>query len=393
MNDAYPRYRRALAGERLPAALVDVDAVDANIPRLVEPIRAAGKAVRIATKSVRCPDLIDYLVAKTQAIGLMTYTAQETAMLVERGHRDLVLAYPTLQAADLDAIARANKRATAALVVDCVEHLAAAEAAAKRAGSAIPIVIDIDMSYRPLARGPHLGVRRSPLRSPDAVLALAEKIRAPLRFHGLLGYEAQIAGLGDAVPSSFATNAVKRAIKRRSEPVVRALRRECVQALRARDLAPSIVNGGGTGSVASSAGDESLTDITVGSGFLASGLFDEYKGLTLAPAAGFALQVTRHPAPEIYTCLGGGYVASGAGNGAPRAWLPPGISLLGAEGAGEVQTPIHSKTPLALGDPIFLRHAKAGELAEHFDEYLLVRGERIESRAKTYRGLGYCFLG
>jgi D-serine deaminase-like pyridoxal phosphate-dependent protein len=40
-----------------------------------------------------------------------------------------------------------------------------------------------------------------------------------------------------------------------------------------------------------------------------------------------------------------------------------------------------------------LRHAKAGELAEHFTEYLIVRGDKIAARAPTYRGLGKCFLG
>jgi D-serine deaminase-like pyridoxal phosphate-dependent protein len=62
-----------------------------------------------------------------------------------------------------------------------------------------------------------------------------------------------------------------------------------------------------------------------------------------------------------------------------------------------VQTPLAVprgvEAELELGDPVFFRHAKAGELAEHFAEYLLVRGSRIEARAPTYRGLGRCFLG
>ena len=65
------------------------------------------------------------------------------------------------------------------------------------------------------------------------------------------------------------------------------------------------------------------------------------------------------------------------------------------EGAGEVQTPISLKTSqiVNLGDPIFFRHAKAGELAEHFNDYLFVRGDVVVERAKTYRGLGHAFLG
>ena len=65
------------------------------------------------------------------------------------------------------------------------------------------------------------------------------------------------------------------------------------------------------------------------------------------------------------------------------------------EGAGEVQTPLRvpAGVRLELGDPVFFRHAKAGELAEHVPEYLLVRGDQIEDRAPTYRGMGACYLG
>lgn len=395
----YDRYARALAGEPLPSAFVDLDAMDANIDQLVAPLRTGKKALRVATKSLRCPELVDHVLERTRdlAIGLMTYTAAETAWLAARGHRDLLLAYPTLLDRDLDAIAGANQQGRAAVVADCDQHVDAIARAARRASVVIPVVIDVDMSYRPFEAGPHLGVRRSPLRTPEAVCALAERIagRAGLRFAGLQAYDAQIAGLPDAAPSARAANAVKRAFKARSAPQVRASRSACVAALRAGGWSPEIVNGGGTGSAEWSAHDEALTEITIGSGFVASGLFGEYRDLSLVPAAGFALQVTRQPAPGIYTCHGGGYVASGAAgrDRLPRPWLPAGLELLAAEGAGEVQTPVRSATPLVLGSPVFFRHAKAGELSEHFGEYALVRGDRIVARAKTYRGLGHCFLG
>jgi D-serine deaminase-like pyridoxal phosphate-dependent protein len=137
--------------------------------------------------------------------------------------------------------------------------------------------------------------------------------------------------------------------------------------------------------------------VTVGSGFLDSHLFDRYRGLSLRPAAYFALQVVRRPGREFITCHGGGYVASGAAgrDRLPIPALPEGLRLLSLEGAGEVQTPLELSGPssLVLGDPVFFRHAKAGELAEHFAEYILVRGDRVVARAPTYRGLGKCFLG
>jgi D-serine deaminase-like pyridoxal phosphate-dependent protein len=79
----------------------------------------------------------------------------------------------------------------------------------------------------------------------------------------------------------------------------------------------------------------------------------------------------------------------------PLPALPEGLALTPLEGAGEVQTPllVGSKAKLNVGDPVFFRHAKAGELAEHFNAYALVRGDTVEGDAPTYRGLGWAFLG
>ena len=402
MEDRGGRYKRALAGEPLPAALVDLDALEANARRLFEPIRAAGKRARIATKSLRCPELIARATALggDLVLGLMTYTAAETAFHAEAGARDLLLAYPTLSPHDAAHLARANQLgATAATVVDDAAQLPVLAEAARAAGVTIPVAIDVDMSWRPL--GAHVGVRRSPLRDPDAVVALARQIAAHrgLAFHGVLGYEAQLAGLPDRGAHKAWQNPIKRALKRGSEPAIIERRARVVAALTAAGLPPAIVNGGGTGSVDWSSTDGALTEITIGSGFLCGHLFDGYRGLDLEPALAFALPIVRRPAPRVVTCLGGGWIASGAA-GADRlpkpAW-PPGCALLAAEGAGEVQTPVavpaDVDATLTLGDPIFFRPAKSGELAEHVRDYLLVRGDRIVGRAPTYRGLGHCFLG
>ena len=428
-DDRWDRYKHAVAGEALPAALVDLDAVEANVERLLAPIRAAGKRVRIATKSIRCPALVARVLQLANgdrtlrdaargelargagrapntlprgtgrsdldplAIGLMTYTAAETAFLAAAGERDLILAYPTLLASDAAHLARANRTATAAAMIDDAAQLPPLATAARAEGTTIPIVIDVDMSWRPTG-SMHLGVRRSPLREPADVVALARAFEAPLRFHGVMGYEAQLAGLPDRVPAAWQRPFV-RAIKRRSGPELAARRGQIVAALAGAKLPCAIVNGGGTGSVDWSSADAALTEVTIGSGFLCGHLFDGYRGLALSPALAFALQVVRRPAPGVVTCLGGGWIASGA-TGADRlpqpAW-PHGCTLLTAEGAGEVQTPVRVARELALGDPIFFRPAKSGELAEHVGEYLLVRGDRVVERAPTYRGLGQTFLG
>jgi D-serine deaminase-like pyridoxal phosphate-dependent protein len=98
----------------------------------------------------------------------------------------------------------------------------------------------------------------------------------------------------------------------------------------------------------------------------------------------------------VVTALGGGYLASGAGDAGrlPVPWLPPGLELDAEEGAGEVQTPLlgTGAAGLALGDRVYMRHAKAGELCERFDALHLLSGGAIVDVVPTYRGDGRAFL-
>ena len=390
---SWERYRDALKDEPLPAALVDLDAFEANVERVLTGLQ--GKKLRVATKSIRSLELIKRVLARAgdRALGLMTYTAAETAFLAAEGQRDLLLAYPTLRAHDAELLAKTNRDGSvASVVVDALEQLEALEAGAAKVGATIPVVLEIDLGWRPF--GLHVGARRSPLHTVDEVAALAQRVAtfSHLKFHGLMGYESQIAGLPDENPYAKWQSPARRLVKERSRLAIERVRAELSQRLK-----PAIFNGGGTGSLATSAREAALTEVTVGSAFLDGHLFDGYRELGLRPAAFFALQVVRRPKPGLLTCHGGGYVASGeAGRDRlPRPVWPPGLALLELEGAGEVQTPLSvpDGCPLGLGDPVFFRHAKSGELSEHFQEYVLVRGDRIEGRARTYRGLGHAFLG
>jgi D-serine deaminase-like pyridoxal phosphate-dependent protein len=164
--------------------------------------------------------------------------------------------------------------------------------------------------------------------------------------------------------------------------------------LAAAGLTLRFVNGGGTGSLHTTSRETAVTEVTAGSAFFAPLLFDHYHDFRFQPAAGYAIQIVRQPKPGLYTCLGGGYPASGqtGPDKSPQPYLPVGARLDGNEGAGEVQTPIHYTGPekLALGDPIFMRHAKAGELCERFNTLLLLRNGRLHEEVTTYRGDGQC---
>lgn len=148
--------------------------------------------------------------------------------------------------------------------------------------------------------------------------------------------------------------------------------------------------------MAATSADPAVTEVTAGSGLFGPTLFDAYRAWRPTPAAFFACTVVRRPAPELATVLGGGWIASGpaAGSRLSSPWLPAGLKLLGAEGAGEVQTPVAGAAAagLCVGDRVWFRHAKAGELCERVNELHLVEGDRVIATVPTYRGEGHAFL-
>lgn len=385
----YDSFRRALAGRPTPLAWVDLDALDRNAATMVA--RARPLAVRLASKSVRCLPLMKRVLDAVPAFrGVLGYSALEAAWLTREGVDDVVVAYPTTVPAHIEAACRAVREgARITLSVDSIAHVHAHAAIAARLGAKLPICLDLDMSTD--LPGLRFGVFRSPIRTPEDALDVADAIaREPsLVLDGVLAYEAQIAGIRDAVPGQNANNLLMRALKHRSMAEVVERRGEIVRVLR-KSHTLRFVNGGGTGSLAETARDPSVTELAAGSGLFAPALFDGYRDLPLVPAAGFALPVTRIAAERIVTCMGGGYVASGpmGADRLPTPMLPAGAELIAHEGGGEVQTPLRypDALPVDLGDPVFFRHAKAGELCERFDELVCIEGERVALEAATYRG-------
>ncbi|HEY7848408.1 MAG TPA: amino acid deaminase/aldolase, partial [Ktedonobacterales bacterium] len=187
-----------------------------------------------------------------------------------------------------------------------------------------------------------------------------------------------------------------RALKRRSVSMVAERRAAVVEMIRALGGSLRFVNGGGTGSMSTTRAEDAVTELTIGSAFYGPALFDNYREFRYQPAAGFAVEIVRRPTAQRYTCLGGGYVASGAPgpDRLPKPYLPAGVRLDPLEGVGETQTPVRyaGKIALGLGDPIFFRHSKAGELCERFTQLLLVSHGAVVGEAATYRGEGQCFL-
>jgi D-serine deaminase-like pyridoxal phosphate-dependent protein len=393
------RYERATAELDPPFAVVDMEAFDSNSADLVR--RSGGLPIRVASKSLRCRYLIERVLAGPGYQGVMCYSLAEALWLHALGtSEDLLVAYPTVDRAALRALATdpaARRHIT--VTVDSSDHLDFIDVTLGEGHPQIRVCLELDVSWRPLARGPqpHIGTRRSPLHTARQATRFAATILARPGFAlvGVMGYEGQIAGLGDAPPGHPVRAALLRVIQARSAAELRERRTETVREIRAL-TALEFVNGGGTGSLESTSADKSVTEVAAGSGLMGPTLFDSYRRFKPRPALLFALPVVRQPAPGIATLFSGGYVASGTGtrDRLPSPFRPAGLRLTGTEGAGEVQTPVRGNAASRLrpGDRVWMRHAKAGELAERFSSYRLIDANRTDAASvPTYRGEGQCF--
>ncbi|MBO0852870.1 MAG: amino acid deaminase/aldolase [Nocardia sp.] len=371
-----------------PLAALDLTALRANAADLVR--RAGGVPIRVASKSVRCRGVLEQvlgsgLTAAGGFAGIMGYSLREALWLVDRGARDVLLGYPTVDRGALAELGADRIRLDSiTLMVDDIAQLDLIRSVLGP-GPAPRVCLDVDASLRV---GPlHLGVRRSPIRTPDQAADLARAaLERGLRVVGVMTYEAQIAGLPD-------TNPAVRLVKRRSAAEIGRRRGAVLDAVRSVAGELEIVNSGGSGSIEVSVGAPEVTEVTAGSGLYVPTLFDGYRAFTPHPALYFALPVVRRPAADIATVFAGGYIASGPPGAArvPKPVWPRRLRMIGTEGAGEVQTPFTGATTLAVGDRVWLRHAKAGELCERFDHLHLVDGGRRQATVPTYRGEGRNF--
>jgi len=382
-----------------PFAFVDLDAMWANADTMLA--RAGDKPIRVATKSIRSRGLIERILDRDERFrGLMTFTLPETLWLTEQGLDDMLLAYPTT---DLEALRRlavenaAMPELAPILTVDCVEHLDMIESVLGAQAGPIRLCLELDASWQTMRGRMKVGAKRSPIRTAEQAVVLAEEIgrRGRLELVAIMSYESQIAGVGDEVPGRPLRSRSIKWMQKKSVTEIVERRAEVVEQVRkVADI--RIVNGGGTGSLETTSKEAAVTEVAAGSGFFAPAQFDHYSRFSLTPAAAFAIPVVRRPGPGVVTALGGGYLSSGAAGSArlPVPWLPEGLSLDEEEGAGEAQTPLLGPPAddLKLGENVYMRHSKAGELCERFDSLLLVEDGEIVDEVATYRGDGQTFL-
>lgn len=395
-NSTYESYKAALSSSSYPIAFIDHKIFESNIEALIK--SAESKSIRLATKSIRCLTILKKIMDYSPKVnGLMSYSLKESLWLLENGFTNILIGYPCFNKIELEEFCQhesAYQHIT--LMVDSVDHLALLDLLAKKYDKPIRICLDIDMSIYPFFLI-YFGVHRSPIKHLYQFKKIINQILhkyESLKLVGLMGYEAQNAGVGDFSYSGIKGKIV-RFLKRMSQKKVAAKRLRSLKYIKHKNIKLEFFNGGGTGSVHTTSLDDTVTEITIGSGFYAPSLFDSFEKLPCKPSLFFATQVVRKPSPKIATCFSGGYIASGETSLSknPIPILPLGLKIFKNEMFGEVQTPLKMKNrnDLHIGDPVIFRPAKAGEILERFNSIALIENNSIIEYVPTYRGEGQNF--
>jgi D-serine deaminase-like pyridoxal phosphate-dependent protein len=387
-------FDRATADLDPPFGVISLAALAHNAYDLLD--RADGMPIRVASKSVRVRAVLDAVLALPGYHGVLAYTLAEALWLAET-IEDVVIGYPTTDRASIEKLAASPLLASrVTLMVDSVDHLDFIDSVLGSGHESIRVALELDASFHSKALG-YIGVYRSPVRTVSDAIGVARAIveRPGFELVGMMSYEAQIAGVTNEPPGKPMLGRTVRWAQKHSYAELLERRVKVVAAV--RELAElEFVNGGGTGSIERTAGDPAITEVAAGSGLFGPRLFDGYRHFSPAPAAGFALSVVRKPRPDMATLLGGGWIASGptAPDRSPHLAWPAGLEYVPREGAGEVQTPLRGEAAarLKVGDRVWLRHTKAGEISEHLDDFAIIDGERIIETVPTYRGEGRLFL-
>ena len=291
----------------------------------------------------------------------MAYSLREAIWLVRSGLRDVLVGYPSV---DRGAIARAAGRSASwpssiTLMIDDVAQLSCSPAVRRRAG--VPRRRRVAAGWagctwacgaRPCAR------RRLRPSWPRPRPTLRQRVV------GVMFYEAQIAGLPDSSPAvRFVKCRSAAELAQRRGAVVEAVEKVVGRA-GVRQLRRHRQPRGQLGRPRGHRGDGRV------------------RALRRRPCS-----TATAPSSRARRCTSrcrwcgvrrrGSRRCSAAGTSRPgrpasrgcRRRPRRGCALLGTEGAGEVQTPVRGPGArgLAIGDRVWFRHAKAGELAERFD--------------------------
>lgn len=227
-----------------PVLVIDRDTLQRNIEAMAAFAREKGMALRPHAKTHKSADIAKLQLA-SGAAGVCCAKLGEAEVLAEGGVQNILITSPVVTPQAIARLVALNaKISDLRVVADNPDNVDALAAATKAAGKALDVLVDIDP-----------GIRRTGVSTPEAAVALAQRIAAAetLRFAGVQYY----CGAQQHIESYADRRA---AIADRTDYL-----RSVIAALSNAGFAPELVTGGGTGTHRIDAELGVLTELQAGS--------------------------------------------------------------------------------------------------------------------------------
>jgi 3-hydroxy-D-aspartate aldolase len=356
-----------------PALLVDLDAFEHNITLMAKMVASFGVNHRPHAKTHKSPDVARRQIA-AGAVGQCCQKVGEAEALVAGGIEDVLVSNQVVGPRKLDRLAALARQARIGVCVDDAGNIEDINAAAKRFGSTVEVLVEID-----------IGAGRCGVMPGAPAVDLAKKIDAAsnLKFGGLQAYQGRaqhIRGHGER----------KVAIDKAGAHV-----KETVAKLTAAGLDCRLVTGAGTGTFQFEAGSGIWNELQAGSYCFMDAdyslnlsedgeFFDTFRQSLFVLAT-----VMSHPTRDR-AVLDAGLKASSVDAGLPRIADLPDVTYVGASDEHGTLVLGVGAPEIKLGDKLRLIPGHCDPTVNLHDWYVGVRGGVVETLwPVAARGAGF----
>jgi D-serine deaminase-like pyridoxal phosphate-dependent protein len=342
-----------------PALVLELDAFERNLQRMVDAIRGHPIRLRPHAKSHKCPQIAHRQIA-LGAVGICCQKVSEAAVFVDAGVNDVLVTNQVVGTHKVRHLAQLAKQARIGVLVDDARQIHELAQAAQAQQVSIDVYVEIDV-----------GGKRCGVQPGTPAVDLAHQIaRHPsLRFTGLQCYHG---------PAQHRRTPAERAEAINQASEAARLTRDMIMA---QGLAVDRITGAGTGSFLLERDSGVFNEIQVGSYIF---MDRDYGDNERAPHdipfehSLFVRTAVLSKTLPSRAVVDAGLKASATDAGLPTVWQRPEIRYVkAADDHGVLEVP--PEATLALGDVLMLIPGHCDPTVNLYDEIICIRGDRVEA--------------
>ena len=335
-----------------PALVLDIAALDRNIRRMADFFAQGACRLRPHFKAHKTPEIARRQLAAGSCAGLTCATVSEAEAAAEFCS-DLLIANEPIGPGKCERIAVIARRVRTIIAVDSPAGLRAISAAARHAGVAVGVLIDLNV-----------GQTRCGVLPGAAAVALAKEAASTpgVRLRGVMGYEGHVVSLPDRVEREARTREAMAGLV------------ETAALVRAAGLPCDIVSAGGTGTYDISGRIAGITEIQAGSYVL---MDTDYGRLDVPFEQAFWALGTIISRPDPGRCVADcGHKSMTKDHGLPTVRGVEGASVVSLNDEHATIT-IPPDSKVAIGDRVFLRPSHTDPTINLHDVFYALEGEKV----------------